>query len=101
MFVAMVTEPLAPASALMRASRAWFLALSTSCRMPRLVSWADSFSDFSMLTVPTSTGWPRLFASPISSQMAANFSASLRNMRSSSSSRTTGLFVGMTTTSSL
>ena len=56
MFVAMVTEPFAPASAMMRASRAWFFALSTSWRTPLRVSRAESLSDFSMDTVPTSIG---------------------------------------------
>ena len=34
------------------------LALRTSCAMPRLVRAADSFSELSMETVPTRTGWP-------------------------------------------
>ena len=50
-----------PAPATMSASRPAFsgLALSTSCSIPyRRVSMLESFSDFSMLVVPTRTGLP-------------------------------------------
>ena len=62
MLVAMVTAPLRPAWATISASRSWCLAFSTSWRTPRFLSSADSRSDFSIETVPTSTGWPCLVA---------------------------------------
>jgi len=60
MLVAMVTAPFAPASSMIMASRAWFLALSTSCLMPMRRSSNESISLFSMLMVPTKMGWPVL-----------------------------------------
>ena len=58
MLVATVTAPARPACAMIVASRAWFLAFSTSCGTPRRFSILDRTSDFSTLIVPTSTGWP-------------------------------------------
>ena len=58
MFVAIVTAPFAPASAIIIASRAWFLAFKTSWRIPLRVRRADKCSDFSTETVPTKTGCP-------------------------------------------
>jgi len=100
-FVAMVTAPFEPASAIIRASRAWFLAFNISCFTPLLMSKAESFSDFSMETVPTRIGCPFVCISLIAPIMASYFSASLRYTRSFSSFRTTGLFVGMIITSRL
>ena len=45
------------------ASRAWFLAFSTLCWTPRRVSIPESISEISTEIVPTSTGWPRSWAS--------------------------------------
>src|SRR5262249_49732797 len=56
MLVAMVTAPWRPAWATISASRSWYLALSTSWRMPRFLRSDDSRSDFSIEMVPTSTG---------------------------------------------
>ena len=73
MLVEMVTAPLRPACATMKASRSCCLAFRTLCGMPFLRSSDATTSDFSTLTVPTSTGWPRLWQSSISSQTARNF----------------------------
>ena len=59
MLVEIVTRPESPASLMMIASRAWFLAFKISCSTPRFFNRADSSSLFSTETVPTSTGWPR------------------------------------------
>ena len=56
MFVETVTADFRPAIATMDASRSLCLALSTSCRIPRLVSMVESNSDFSTDVVPTKTG---------------------------------------------
>ena len=90
MFVAMVTLPtrnslpprlarcVSPALATISASRACWRALSTSWSTPcRLVSMLDSFSDFSMLVVPTSTGRPASDTSRISSTIASYFSSTV------------------------
>ena len=60
MFVAIVTAPGRPASAMISPSRSAYsgLAFSTVCGMPRLRSRSDSISDTSTEIVPTSTGWP-------------------------------------------
>ena len=71
MFVAIVTAPLRPACATISASCAWYFAFSTTCLFdaaagrrpalqPRRSSIVDSRSDFSIDTVPTSTGRPLL-----------------------------------------
>ena len=60
MLVAIVTAPLRPASATIAASRSWCLALSTSCLTPRRLSMSERYSEFSIDTVPTSTGRPGL-----------------------------------------
>gem|GEM_PF-5934409 len=99
MFVAMVTLPRWPASATISASFSCCLALSTLCGTPRLLSSEETSSDFSMDTVPTSTGWPRLWQSSISRAMALNFSAWVLKIMSGWSLRTMGLLVGMTMTS--
>ena len=61
---------------MMWASRSWFLAFSTSCVMPRRSSSFDRYSDTSTEMVPTSTGWPSVLRSWMSSATASNFSAS-------------------------
>ena len=58
MLVAIVTVALRPAWATISASCAWYLALRTTCLMPRSLSSLDSRSDFSIETVPTRTGRP-------------------------------------------
>ena len=58
------------------ASRAWFLALSTSWRTPRPRSMRESLSDFSIEIVPTRTGWPAACRSLMSSTTASNVPAS-------------------------
>ena len=58
MLVAMVTVFSRPAWATISASRSWYLALSTWCGMPCFLSSLERCSEFSMDTVPTSTGWP-------------------------------------------
>ena len=78
MLVAMVTAPERPAWATISASRSWYLAFSTTCLMPRRFSSPEMCSDFSMLTVPTSTGRPASCFSMISATTASYFSASVR-----------------------
>ena len=46
--------------------------------LPASSAGAASISDFSIDTVPTSTGWPRLWHSSISSTMASYFSRAVR-----------------------
>ena len=67
-----------PAWATMAASRSWNLALSTTCGtlLPR--SRFDSISEFSIEMVPTRAGWPRSWASWISSTTASHFSWAVR-----------------------
>ena len=60
MFVATVTAPGRPACATITASRSCCLAFSTWQVIPRRFSMSLSSSDFSMDTVPTSTGRPCL-----------------------------------------
>ena len=78
MFVATVTEPFSPASAMIWASRSWFLALRTSCLRPRSRRSALTFSELSTEAVPTRTGCPVACTCSISSQMAFHFSRSVR-----------------------
>jgi hypothetical protein len=78
MFVATVTAPRWPAWATILASSACCFALSTVCGMPLRRIRSDSRSDFSTDTVPTSTGWPFWYRSPMSSTTALNFAASVR-----------------------
>ena len=75
MLVATVTAPRRPAWAMMDASRSWYLAFSTSWATPRRLSSCDRISDFSTLTVPTSTGWPLRFRSAMSSTQASNLAS--------------------------
>ncbi len=78
MLVAMVTAPGAPAWATISASCSWKRAFSTSCGTRFCFSSALMCSLFSMLVVPTSTGWPRLRVSSISLATASYFSAAER-----------------------
>ena len=100
MLVAMVTAPSLPAWATISASRSCCLAFSTLCCTPRFFSSAESASLFSMLTVPTSTGWPFSWQAIICSITASNLPFSLRYTTSGQSLRITGLFVGISTMSS-
>ena len=68
---------------------------------PRRLSSSESFSDFSIETVPTRIGCPFSCSSMISSTTAFHFSFSVRKMRSWLSMRTMAWLVGMTMTSSL
>ena len=70
MLVAMVTAPNLPAWATISASRSWFLAFRTLWRMPVRCSSLEMYSLFSMLTVPTRTGWPLAWQSWICWMMA-------------------------------
>ena len=72
MLVEIVTAPLRPACATTCASFSCCLAFSTLCGIPFLRSNDATTSDFSTLTVPTSTGWPRWWQSTISSTTARN-----------------------------
>ena len=78
MLVAMVTAPGLPASATIYASCSCWRAFRTLWGMPSALSIPDSISDFSILVVPTSSGWPRPCASRIASMTAAYFSAAVR-----------------------
>ncbi len=78
MLVAMVTVPGLPASATICASASCWRAFRTLWGMPSFCSSADSISDFSMLVVPTSVGWPLSWASLIASITAPYFSVALR-----------------------
>ena len=77
MLVATVTAPNLPAWATISASFSWFLALRTLCLMPLRRSSSDSSSDFSMDTVPTSTGWPFSWHSSIWLTTARSLPASV------------------------
>ncbi len=77
MFVATVTRPGWPAWVTMFASRSCCLAFRTECGIPRRSSTRDSTSDFSTEIVPTRTGWPVSWRSPMSSATASNFAVSL------------------------
>ncbi len=78
MFVAMVTLPGWPASAMICASCSWCLAFRTLWGTPWRVSSPESRSDFSIETVPTRTGRPCVCSSLTSSRTAWNFSFSVR-----------------------
>ena len=58
MFVAIVTAPFCPASAMICASFSWFFALSTLCGMPRCLRMLLSSSDCVMDVVPMRIGCP-------------------------------------------
>ena len=58
MLVAIVIAAFWPAPATISASRWWYFAFSTSCLSPRRLSWRDSVSEISTLTVPMRIGQP-------------------------------------------
>jgi hypothetical protein len=74
MLVAIVITPGRPAWATISASLACCLALSTACGSLAFCSRPESSSEFSIEVVPTSTGWPRVWQSRMSSITASNFS---------------------------
>src|SRR3954462_11420832 len=76
MLVATVTAPRRPAWATICASRSWFFAFKTLCSIPRRLRTPDKRSDFSIDTVPTSTGWPCSLRARMSSATAFHFSSS-------------------------
>ena len=103
MFVAIVTAPERPASATISPSR-WAnsgLALSTVCGTPRLDSSAPRCSETSTEIVPTRTGWPFSWRSPISRMTAAHLPGLVLKTWSLRSARIIGWFVGICTTGSL
>ena len=103
MFVAIVTAPGAPASAIVSPSR-WAnsgFALSTVCGMPRRESSPLSNSDTSTEIVPTRTGWALAWRSSISCATAAHLPSIVLKIWSLLSSRTIGRLVGIWTTGSL
>ena len=78
MLVATVTAPRRPACAMISASLAWYFALSTACGDAAAAQHlASRISEFSTLTVPTSTGWPGWCRSTMSSTTALNFAFSV------------------------
>ena len=90
MFVATVTTPLRPASAMIAASRACCLALRTEWGMPtRSVPWRGTPTSPTE-TVPTRTGWPAGGASPMSATIASNFAAAFLYRKSDWSIRIIG-----------
>ena len=99
--VAMVTVPGFPASATTSASLACSLAFNTLCGTFTRLSIRLNSSEVSTDVVPTSTGRPCSTIFSISSITALNFSRLVLKTRSSRSSLTTGLLVGITTTSNL
>ncbi len=78
MLVAMVMAPGAPAWLTIIASCSWKRAFSTACGTFLRLSRSLMISLFSMLVVPTSTGWPRVRASSISVATASYFSPAER-----------------------
>ncbi len=75
MLVAMVIAPGAPAWETIFASCSWNRAFSTECGTRFCCSSALMISLFSMLVVPTSTGWLRARASAIRVATASYFLA--------------------------
>ncbi|MNE90012.1 hypothetical protein D3C80_1874850 [compost metagenome] len=78
MLVAMVSAPGRPAWAMISASFSWNLALSTWCSMPSLSSNLETYSELSMVAVPTRIGRPWAWQSFTSAMMAAYFSSWVR-----------------------
>jgi len=76
MFVEIVIAPLRPACATIEASRWWCFAFSTLNGSPFCLRMFATTSLFSTDTVPTSTGWPRLWQSSMSEATARNLPAS-------------------------
>ena len=100
MLVAIVTAPFLPACATISASRSWFFAFSTSCFMPFFLSIEERSSDFSIVIVPTSTGWPLAWHSSIWRITALYLPSSFLYTWSSWSILAIGLLVGISITSS-
>ena len=98
MFVAIVTAPGWPASLMISDSRSCSFAFRTLCGMPRRFRSSARYSDVSTAIVPTSTGWPASWRSLMSSITALNFASFVLKMKSFSSARATGTFVGISTT---
>ena len=100
-FVAMVTAPNLPACATISASFSWFLAFKTLCGILSFLRSFERISLFSMLIVPTRIGCPFSWHSFICSIALLNLALSVWKITSGKSSRRRGLFVGISTTSSL
>ena len=98
MLVATVTAPSRPARATIVASRSMWRALSTLWGIPRSLRTSESCSDFSTLTVPISTGCPRLCRSATLSATASSLARLVRNILSLRSIRCGGLRSGICTT---
>ncbi|MMZ64770.1 hypothetical protein D1872_271230 [compost metagenome] len=77
MLVAMVTAPASPAREMISASSAWYFAFRTLCLTPLRFSISAIRSEFSIETVPTSTGWLFLCRLTISSTTALNLPSTL------------------------
>ena len=97
MLVAMVTAPFLPAWATISASRSWFLAFSTLWGTPLAFSRRLRSSLFSMLTVPTSTGWPLAWHSTTCSMTALYLPFTVLYTTSCISCRWRGRLVGTVT----
>ncbi|MCY1305504.1 hypothetical protein D9M70_553120 [compost metagenome] len=78
MLVAMVTAPGRPAWAMISASFSWYLAFRTLCSMPACSSSLETYSEDSMVAVPTSTGRPLAWQSLMSAITAWYFSSWVR-----------------------
>ena len=78
MLVAIVTVPGRPACMMISASRSWNFAFSTWCGILLFFSRPDRNSEVSIDVVPTSTGWPRVLQSLMSSMIASNLSFCVR-----------------------
>ena len=99
--VAIVIAPGFPAPATISASFSCCLALSTLCFILFLIKNSEIFSDFSMLVVPTNTGWPLTLHSIIFLVIALYFSFSVLKIWSLKSLRVIFLLVGTDTTFNL
>ena len=71
---------------------------AAAARRPDARSSSASISDFSIEVVPTRIGCPRFRQSAIRSAISSNFSAAVRKIASSSSTRLTSTLVGIVTT---
>ncbi len=95
-----VIAPRAPASLMIAASSASFLAFSTTQGRSAAASWVATRSDSAMSRVPIRTGRPAACAAAISAMTACSLPAWVAYSRSGSSSRTEGRLDGITATSS-
>ena len=87
MFVAIVTALGCPAWAITCDSLWWCLAFSTWCLIFALFSNLERYSETAIDAVPIKVGCPASKLERMSSRMASNFSSSLMNTASGSSSR--------------